>query len=66
VLEIEDEETLVVLLFALKTNALATNIASIRTVQLGLVVNTEDGITTIVADVALLLGAVTGDISTLS
>ena len=61
-LEIKDEEALVVLLDALKTNTLATDITSIRTVQLGFVVDAEDGITTIVADVALFLGAVTGDI----
>lgn len=61
-LDIKDEEALVVLLDALKTNTLATNVASIRAVQLGLVVDTEDGVAAIVANVALFLGAVTGDI----
>jgi hypothetical protein len=63
VLQVKYKETLVVLLFAFKTDTFATGVFSSRAVQLGCVVNTEDRITMLDADIALRLSPGAIDIS---
>lgn len=55
-LDIEDEETLVVLGLALETNTLTTNISTSSARQFGLVIHAEDSVAIVIADVALRLG----------
>ena len=62
VLDIENEEALVVLLFSFKSNTFATDVTSVLVIQHGRVVDAKDSITVIVADVALVMGSLAVDI----
>lgn len=62
VLNVKNEKTLVVLRLSLETYAFTTNVAAIRAVQRACVVDAEDSVTVLIADILLLLGCLAVDI----
>jgi len=62
VLDVKDEETVVVIIFAFQTDTLTADVTSVSTVEHARVVHTEDSIAIFIADVLLLLGCVAIDV----